>query len=76
MLIDIVIANPTRVDLVSQATFFYGVVATIVVQMNDNFLSQSLVLLDIFLPLTIKVFECLHNKQMGFFIDMPTGHEK
>jgi hypothetical protein len=37
MLIDIVIANPTRVDLVSQATFFYGVVATIVVQMNDNF---------------------------------------
>ncbi len=37
MLINIVIVNPTQVDLVSKATISCEVVVTVTVQMKDNF---------------------------------------
>jgi hypothetical protein len=35
-LVNVVIANPTQIDLVSQATLSHGVVMTIVIQAKDG----------------------------------------
>ncbi len=59
MLANVIIVNFTQVDLVLWGTLSHGVLATIVVQMKDD-LYYNQFLLDMFLLLIVKVFECLH----------------
>jgi len=65
-LANVVIINPTRVDLVLQATFSYGVVMTITTQVKDGFYCNRF-LTYMFIPLVIKVFKCLHQQVDEFF---------
>jgi hypothetical protein len=59
-LADIVIVDPTHADLVSQATFSQGMVVTIVAQANImSYCNRHPK--DDFIPLTIKIFGCLHQ---------------
>ncbi len=59
ILADVIIVDPTRVELVSQVTFSCGVVAIVVVWAKDG-LYCNLFLMDMFFLVVIKVFECLH----------------
>jgi hypothetical protein len=58
-LVDIVIVNPIQVDLVLQPIVLYGVGTIVVIQVNDDFYYNWLSV-NMFFPLAIKVFECLH----------------
>ncbi len=72
-LVNVIITNPTWIDLVSWGVLSRGVVATIMTQTKDGFYRDQF-LMDIFLPLAIEVFEFLHQQEDGFFIDVPTWH--
>jgi hypothetical protein len=58
-LVDVVIINPTRIDLVLRVVFFHGVVAIVAALAKDDLYCNRF-LVDMFFPLAIKVFECLH----------------
>jgi hypothetical protein len=60
-LVDVVIINPTRVDLVLQAAFSRGVVMKIIAQVKDGLYCNRF-LTYMFFPLVIKVFRCLHQQ--------------
>ncbi len=59
MLVDVVIIDPTQIDLVLWVAFFHGVVA-IVAALAKSDLYYNRILVDMFFPLAIKVFGCLH----------------
>jgi len=59
MLANIVIASLIWIDLVSQVTFFCGVAMIIVAHAKDNFYHDGF-LMDMFVLLVVKVFECMH----------------
>ncbi len=59
MLTNVIIVDFTPVDFVLWATIFQRVVATILASMKDD-LYYNQFSVDMFLPLVIKVFECLH----------------
>jgi hypothetical protein len=59
MLVDVVIIDPIRVDLVLRVVFFHGVVAIVVALAKDDFY-WNYFLVDMFFPLAIKVFGCFH----------------
>jgi len=61
-LANVVIANPTQVDLVSRAIFFHGVTMIVVTQAKEWFLSQ--------LVLSEHVFPCSYK---GFQMFTPTS---
>jgi hypothetical protein len=75
MLANNVIANPTRVDLVSQVFFFCVVVATITTQ-EKNDLYHDRFMVDMFSPLVIELFNVYTEKRMSFFIDVRIWHEE
>jgi hypothetical protein len=58
-LVDVVIVDPTQVDLISWATISCGVATLVVTQANDGFYWDRFST-DIFFPLVVKVFRCLH----------------
>jgi len=58
-LIDIVIVDPTQVDLVSWTIFFHGVTMTITTQVTNGFYHDQF-LTNMFFLLVMKVFGCLH----------------
>ncbi len=58
-LLDVVIANPIQVDLMSRVALSCGV-ATIVVTQAKNGLYYNQFPSNMFLPLAIRVFRCLH----------------
>jgi len=60
MLADVVIVDPTWIDLVSQATFSCGVVTRVTTWVKDGFYCDQF-LEDMFFPLVIKVFGFLHQ---------------
>jgi hypothetical protein len=64
-LTNVVIADITRVGLVLQATLSYGVDVTIETQMNEG-IYHDWFPIDMFLPLVIKVFGCLHQQVNEF----------
>jgi hypothetical protein len=60
MLVDIIIVDPIRTNLVSQTTLFHGVILTITTQAKDGLYGDRYPT-NQFFPLTIKVFgQCLH----------------
>jgi hypothetical protein len=58
-LANIIIIDPTRVDLVSWTIIFCGGIMTIVVQMKDGLYHDQFPI-NMFFPLDMKVFGCLH----------------
>jgi len=58
MLAEVVIVNLTQIDLVSQATLLHGVVAIVITQVKDDFYHDCFPI-NMFIPLSIKVFEYL-----------------
>ncbi len=66
MLAYIIIINPTQVDLVLRATFSCKVTATVTTQEKDT-LCHDRLMTNMFLPLVVEDFECLHPKADGFF---------
>jgi len=64
-LTNVVIANITWVDLVLRAILFYGVDATIEAQTKEGFY-RNWFPIDMFIPLAIEVFGCLHQHANGF----------
>jgi hypothetical protein len=65
-LLNVVIANPTQVDLMLCAALSRGV-ATIVVTQAKNGLYYDQFLSNMFFTLDIEVFRCLHQKANEFF---------
>jgi hypothetical protein len=59
-MIDVVIINPIRIDLVSRITLSRGVVMTITIQMKDGIYYDDWFPIDMFVPLIMEVFGCLH----------------
>ncbi len=67
-LVDIVIANPMRVDLLPQSCVTQGFVALNATQAKENnYCNQNPI--DQFLPLAIEVFGCLHKHADLFLHD-------
>jgi hypothetical protein len=64
-LIDVVITNPIQANLVSWATFSYGVVVAMVAQMKEGF-SCNYYPTKEFLFFAIEVFGCLHQLSKNF----------
>jgi hypothetical protein len=75
MLVDNVITNPTRINLISRVALFHGVVAIIATQ-EKNDLYRDRFMVDMFSPLPIELFNAYTNKQMDFFIDVRTWCEE
>jgi hypothetical protein len=67
-LADVVIVDPIQTDLVSRVGFFHGVVMTMVVQVKEK-LYHHCYPMDVFFPLIIKVFGCLHEQSNIFFVN-------
>jgi hypothetical protein len=65
-LANVVIIDPIRIDLDSWATLSRGVVMIAIVQAKDGFYCNWF-LTNIFLLLSIEVFECLHQKSNNIF---------
>jgi hypothetical protein len=59
-LTNVIIANFIQVDLVSRVAFSCGVATTIMVQVKDGLYYNQLPM-DMFLPLAMKDFGCLHQ---------------
>jgi hypothetical protein len=59
-LVEVVIIEPTRTGLISWATFSHGVVTIVAAQAKDDFKSNRFST-DMFLPLVVEVFKCLHQ---------------
>jgi len=59
-LTNVIIANFIRVDLVSRVAFSCGVVTTIMILVKDGLYYDQLPM-DMFLPLAMKDFGCLHQ---------------
>jgi hypothetical protein len=57
--------HPTWIDLVSWVVLSCGVVAIIMIQTKDGFYRDQFPM-NIFLPLAIEVFRCLHQQEDGF----------
>jgi hypothetical protein len=67
ILVDVVIAKPTQVNLISCVISSCKVVVTMVAHAKEGFYhNQHLV--DAFLPLAIYVFGCLHQQANTFFL--------
>ncbi len=64
-LANVVIVNPTQVDLVSWDVISHGVATIVVLQEKDGFYHDRFPT-DMFILLTIKVFRCLHQQADGF----------
>jgi hypothetical protein len=60
-LANVVIINPTQVDLVSQTTSFHRVVTKMVTQAKEGFYHNQNPI-NTFFPLAIKVFGCIHQQ--------------
>ncbi len=63
-LVNVVIANSTRIDLVSQATLSHGVVVTITIQAKDGLYRDQFPTTCFSLSLwkfQLEVFGCLHQ---------------
>jgi hypothetical protein len=60
ILVNVIIADPTQVDLVSQATLCHGVVAAMVAQVKEGIYYNHYPL-NVFFLLVIKVFGCFHQ---------------
>jgi hypothetical protein len=58
-LVEVVIIDITRVDLVSQVACFGGVMTIITALAKDGFYHDRFPM-DMFLCLTVEVFKCLH----------------
>jgi hypothetical protein len=71
-LIDVIIASSTRVDLILQVVFSHGVIVIIATQAKDNFY-RNWFLVDMFFPLAVKVFGCLHQHADEFFHNVTWG---
>ncbi len=56
---NVIIIEPTRIDLVSQATISHGIEMTIMIQTKDD-LYHNQFPMDMFFSLVEEVFECLH----------------
>jgi hypothetical protein len=59
ILTDVIIANPTQTNLVSQVALFRGVVVAVVAQVKEGLYYEHYPL-NMFFLLAIKVFGCLH----------------
>jgi len=59
MLIDIIVANPTQVDLISLDVLSHGVVVIVVSQAKDGF-DYDKFLVDLLFPPVVEIFRCLH----------------
>jgi membrane-associated PAP2 superfamily phosphatase len=59
-LVDVIIVNPIRVDLISPMVFSHGVVMTMATQVKEGFYCDCY-LMDMFFALVIKVFRSLHQ---------------
>jgi hypothetical protein len=57
-LANVVIANPTQVDLVSRAVISCEVIVTVATQVKDDFYCDRC-MTNMFFPLVVEVFECL-----------------
>jgi hypothetical protein len=67
-LADVVIADPTQIDLLLESCVIQGYVAFDAVQAKErNYCNQHPT--DQFLPLAIEVFDCLHKHVDVFFHD-------
>jgi hypothetical protein len=60
MLIDVIIVNPTQVDLISLVVLSHGVVVIVVSQAKDGFYYDRF-LVDLLFPLVVEIFGCLHQ---------------
>ncbi len=58
-LVDVVIVNPIRIDLVLEVVFSHGVVTIVVVEVKDDFYCNRFPM-DMFVLLVVEVFGCLH----------------
>jgi hypothetical protein len=58
-LVNVIITNPIWVYLVSKVAFFCGVAVTIMTQAKDGLHCDQFPT-NMFLPLVVKVFKCLH----------------
>ncbi len=65
MLAYIIIIDPTSDDLVLRATFSYKVIVIVATQVKDA-LCHDRFLMDMFLPLVVEDFRCLHQEANGF----------
>jgi hypothetical protein len=59
-LVNVIIANPTWIDLVSWAVFFHEV-TTIIATQAKNGLYHNQFPMDMFIFLVVEVFRCLHQ---------------
>jgi hypothetical protein len=58
-LVDVVIVNPTGVDLISRVVLSHGVIMFLAAQMKER-LYYNRYPVDVFFPLAIEIFEYLH----------------
>ncbi len=66
ILVDVVIVDPIRVDLISHVVLSDGVVMFLAVEMKERFYCDYY-LADVFFPLAMEIFECLHQHANNFF---------
>jgi len=64
-LADVVIVNPTRVDLVFQTASFHGMVTKMVTQAKEGFY-HNYHPINMFFPLAIEIFGCIHQQAYDF----------
>jgi len=65
-LLDVVIVNPTQVDLMSWVAFSCGVATTIAIEAKNGFYYDRF-LSNMFLPSIIKILRCLHQQTNKYF---------
>jgi hypothetical protein len=74
-LVNVIIVDPIRTNLVSWVVLSHGVVATVVAQMKEG-LYHNRYLVNMFLPLAIEVFGCFHQQSNNLFINVLTWREQ
>ncbi len=67
-LAEVVIIDPTRVDLVSWVTLYHAVMTTIVAEAKDGIYLDCFPT-DMSFPLVVEVIGCLHQQMNKFFIN-------
>ncbi len=67
MLADIIIINPTSVNLVLRASLSCKVIAIVTTQAKNIFCRDQF-LMDMFLPLVVEDFGCLHQEEVDGFL--------
>jgi len=69
MMVDVVIVDPTQIDLVSWITLSCGVVMTIATQVKDGIYYHDRFPMDMSLLLIVEFLDVYTNKWMSFFIN-------